>query len=116
MVSVHGSRAFWIILSPSSVPGDRCSSPRRRAPVAVRAGLFGTVYAAPMRPTLPVTAAHGKQRSPQAGKRVDATDAQGVAFAALGVLGQFQLCFGRERIVIYRRCSPSYEMIVEDLT
>ena len=38
----------------------------------------------------------------------------GVAFAALGVLGQFQLCFGREGIVTHRCCSPRYEMIVED--
>src|SRR5215212_2350886 len=59
--------------------------------------------------------ARGEQRSPQAGERVDTTEAQGVALAALGVLGQVQFRFRREGLVIYRRCPPRHEMIVEDL-
>lgn len=79
------------------------------------ADLLGTVNAASMRLASPVAIAHGEQRSAWAGKRVDATDAQGVAFAALGVLGQFQLCLGSEGIKIHWCCSPRYEMIAEDL-
>jgi hypothetical protein len=68
--------------------------------------LIGTVNAAPKQLASPVTVAHGEHRSALAGKRVDTTDAQGVVFASLGVLGQFHLCFGSEGIVIHRCCSP----------
>ena len=67
-----------------------------------------------MQPALYVVVASRKQRSPQAGERIDATDAEGFASATLGVVGQSQLCFGREGIVIHRRCSPHYQMIVKD--
>ena len=61
--------------------------------------LFDTVNAAPMQLASPATVAHGEQRSPQAGKRVDATDDEGVVLTAQGVLSQFQSYVGREDIV-----------------
>src|SRR5215210_6840645 len=73
------------------------------------------VTLSPRLPASPVTLERGKQRPPEARERVDAPDAQGVAFAALGVLGQFRLRFGGEGIVIHRCCSTRYEVIVEDL-
>src|SRR5829696_10193217 len=65
--------------------------------------------------TSPVTVARGEQRSPQAGERIDTTDAQRVALAALGVFGQVPLRSRREGRVIYRRRPPRHEMVVEDL-
>jgi hypothetical protein len=53
-----------------------------------------------------------KQRPPSAGKRVDATDAQGVSPLQRSAGSS---CARREDFVIHRYRSPGYEMIVEDL-
>jgi hypothetical protein len=55
----------------------------------------------------------GRARGAQAGKRVDATNAQDVAFTALVVLGQCRLCFAGEGSVIHRCCLPRYEVIIQ---